>query len=72
MIDIVNRLRFDAIRCEATFSKGVSSNITAGADEIELLRGLLRQTRNYVDRDHYGMLAEIDAALNQQITQKEG
>jgi len=34
-----------------------------GKKEIETLRGLLKQTRNYVDKDHYGMLAEIDAAL---------
>jgi len=38
MIDIVSRLRFDAIRCEATFSKGVAGNITEAADEIERLR----------------------------------
>jgi hypothetical protein len=38
MIDIVNRLRFDAIRCEAQFSKGVARNITEAADEIERLR----------------------------------
>lgn len=40
-IDIVNRLRFDAIRCEAQFSKGVAGNITEAADEIERLRSLL-------------------------------
>jgi hypothetical protein len=38
MIDIVNRLRFDATRCELQFSKGVAGNIDAGADEIEVLR----------------------------------
>ena len=38
MSDIVNRLRFDATRCEATFSKGVAGNITEAADEIERLR----------------------------------
>ena len=38
MIDIVNRLRFDATRCEAQFSKGVAGNITEAADEIERLR----------------------------------
>lgn len=37
MIDIVNRLRFDATRCEAQFSKGVAGNITEAADEIERL-----------------------------------
>lgn len=28
------------------------------------LREMLKQTRNYVDKDHYGMLAEIDALLS--------
>ncbi len=37
-IDIVERLRFDAVRCEATFSKGVAGNIEEAADEIERLR----------------------------------
>ena len=37
MIDIVERLRFDAARCEVMFSKGIASNIDAGADEIERL-----------------------------------
>jgi hypothetical protein len=32
--------------------------------EVLKLRALLRQTRNYVDKDHYGMVAEIDAALS--------
>lgn len=41
MIDIVDRLRFDAVRCEATFSKGVAGNITEAADEIERLRAQL-------------------------------
>lgn len=42
MIDIVNRLRFDAIRCEATFSKGVAGNIEEAIREIERLRGALK------------------------------
>jgi DNA repair ATPase RecN len=37
-IDIVDRLRFDAVRCEAQFSKGVASNIEEAANEIERLR----------------------------------
>jgi hypothetical protein len=41
MIDIVERLQFDAARCEATFSKGVASNIKEAATEIERLRGEL-------------------------------
>jgi hypothetical protein len=38
MIDIIDRLRFDATRCEAKFSKGVAGNIADGADEIARLR----------------------------------
>jgi len=38
VIDIVDRLRFDAIRCEAQFSKGVARNITEAVAEIEMLR----------------------------------
>jgi hypothetical protein len=38
MTDIVDQLRFDAIRCEAQFSKEVAGNIDAAADEIEQLR----------------------------------
>lgn len=42
-MDIVERLRFDAARCEAQFSKGVATNIEEAADEIERLRhGLTR------------------------------
>ena len=41
MIGIVERLRFDATRCEIQFSKGVAGNISEGADEIERLRGCL-------------------------------
>ncbi len=44
MTDIVTRLRFDAARCEATFSKGVASNIEEAAAEIERLQELLRGT----------------------------
>jgi hypothetical protein len=42
MIDIVDRLRFDAARCEATFSKGVAGNITEAVEEIERLRSALK------------------------------
>lgn len=42
MIDIVEQLRFDATRCEVGFSRGVASNIEAGAAEIERLREALR------------------------------
>jgi hypothetical protein len=37
-MDILERLRFDASRCEATFSKGVAGNIEEAATEIEQLR----------------------------------
>lgn len=41
MIDLVERLRFDATRCEVQFSKGVASNIEEAAAEIERLRAAL-------------------------------
>jgi hypothetical protein len=37
-MDIVERLRFDAVRCEVQFSKGVAGNIEEAANEIETLR----------------------------------
>lgn len=42
MIDIVDRLKFDAVRCEVQFSKGVAGNITEAAAAIERLRLRLR------------------------------
>ena len=36
-MDIIERLRFDAARCEATYSKGVATNIEEAADAIERL-----------------------------------
>lgn len=42
-MDIVERLRFDAARCETQFSKGVALNIEEAATEIERLRDLLSQ-----------------------------
>ena len=41
-MDIVQRLRFDSVRCETQFSKGVASNIEEGAAEIERLRAALK------------------------------
>lgn len=41
MIDIVDRLRFDAVRCGEQFSRGVAGNITEAADEIARLRAAL-------------------------------
>lgn len=40
MIDIVDRLSFDATRCEVSFSKGVASNIEEAVAEITRLRAL--------------------------------
>jgi hypothetical protein len=42
MIGIVERLRFDASRCEIQFSKGVAGNIEEAANEIEQLRTVLK------------------------------
>lgn len=49
MIDIVQRLRFDATRCAATFSKGVAGNIEEGAAEIERLR---KGIQDYLDGNY--------------------
>ncbi len=43
MIDIVDRLSFDATRCEIQFSKGVASNIEAGIVENKRLRAALKK-----------------------------
>lgn len=48
MIDIVDRLRFDAVRCEVQFSKGVAGNINEAADEIERLRKEVEDLREQV------------------------
>lgn len=47
MIDIVNRLRFDAVRCETQFSKGVAGNIEEAANEIERLRATVAATAGW-------------------------
>lgn len=41
-MSIVERLRFDAARCEAVFSKGVASNIEEAAARIEQLEAAVR------------------------------
>jgi len=43
MIDIVDRLRFDAARCEATLSKGVASNIEEAVAEFTRLRARVEE-----------------------------
>lgn len=50
-IDIVDRLRFDATRCETAFSKGVASNIEEAIREIERLRGVAQVERTEVGND---------------------
>lgn len=66
-MDIVERLRFDAARCEVTFSKGVASNIEAAAGEIERLRALLKHADDVVIWEHTpartGFQEEIEDAL---------
>lgn len=42
MIDIIDRLSFDATRCEIQFSKGVATNIEDGIAEIKKLRAALK------------------------------
>lgn len=51
-----------ANECEADLNLA-TKRFQALWNEIERLQGLLQQTRNYVDKDHLGMLAEIDDAL---------
>lgn len=41
MLDIIERLSFDATRCEIQFSKGVATNIEDGIAEIVRLRKAL-------------------------------
>jgi len=48
---IVERLRFDAIRCELNFSKGVATNMEEAADEIERLKADLKRA---TERDSGG------------------
>ena len=46
MIGLVERLRFDAVRCEVAYSKGVAGNIEEAANEIERLRAALEDISN--------------------------
>lgn len=61
MIDIVNRLEFDAVRCELQFSKGVAGNIREAGAEIERLRADLAEIRKVANvapaDDTFGSLA---------------
>lgn len=82
MIDIVDRLRFDAVRCEVTFSKGVAGNISEAADEIERLRVALGELKTLGEQGmkpdysewltFHDKVAKIATdALNQQRTASE-
>lgn len=66
MIDIVDRLRFDATRCRVTFSHGVASNIEAGADEIERLRLALREVMK-AENDPYEVARAALAVSNGEL-----
>jgi hypothetical protein len=59
MSDIVERLRFDAARCEHGFSKGVATNIEEAAAEIEQLRAQLVQATAQVE----GLTARLQDIL---------
>jgi hypothetical protein len=74
-MDIVERLRFDAARCEAAFSKGVASNIEEAVAEIVRLREVLAEARSCLERGAYDLreggylrsatvLEEYAAAMN--------
>lgn len=58
MIGIVERLRFDATRCEVQFSRGVAKNIEEAADEIERLRAALHEVINTCE-DHLDAPAQV-------------
>ncbi|WP_316176203.1 hypothetical protein [Bradyrhizobium sp. SZCCHNRI1073] len=70
MIDIVERLRFDAARCETQFSKGVAGNIEEAAAEIERLRAALKdiqaQAVGVKPPRHSWYYDRAEEALNQQ------
>lgn len=53
-MDIIERLRFDAARCEQQFSKGVAGNIEEAAAEIARLRAALAIARPYMGPANLG------------------
>jgi len=64
MTDIVERLRFDAARCELQFSKGVAGNIEEAAAEIERLMAALTDLRERAAEEGiHHFVNRIDAAL---------
>lgn len=67
MTDIVERLRFDAARCEVDYSKGVAGNIEEAAAKIERLRAALTDLRaRSVEEGIHHFVKRIDAVLEQQ------
>ena len=83
-MDIVERLRFDATRCELQFSKGVATNIEEAANEItrlraerDRLREALKDIASLKDEDMYRGDDENQAAylarhaLEQEAPNKE-
>lgn len=83
-MDIVEQLQFDAVRCEATFSKGVATNIEEAAAEIKHLRSEFASMRARLVADRNEVQAggefnasaiqayinDIDAALGQSTPEK--
>jgi hypothetical protein len=49
MIDIVERLRFDAARCGMHISLGIARNIEEAADEIERLREEIAELKGSIE-----------------------
>lgn len=59
MSDIVERLRFDAVRCEMQFSKGVAGNIEEAVAEIERLHAALGHIGSMPDGAYDAETAEF-------------
>lgn len=51
-MDIVERLKFDAARCEADYSKGIAKNIEEAIAEIERLRGSQERLKSAIEFAH--------------------
>jgi hypothetical protein len=73
-MDIVERLEFDAVRCELQFSKGVAGNITEAAAELRKLRTAIRNMLDALDcNDEIAAYAYAKTALgNEQRVAGEG
>lgn len=68
MIDIVERLRFDAARCEVGYSKGVAGNITEAADLIEQMRSALL----WIDNTDPEMVAAAEKKFGFKLVEPRG